>query len=220
MDKDIKSERCEMLDPVNDIESVFIRLRDELIDARFAYDTGDDAGRLGAMLAVAAATNFLKEMGVPAELREPLVSLAAALNDAQRGLYNAMFDPEKEERTSPLQIAQYYAQAQAALAMELFMRRSPNHPRLDRQSAAKKVVGAVREWELNLPLKRGALTWRTIAGWRNKLKNGLSSDPAVQMFKNLVHKIEKEGIDPHEAANRLLTFPRLAQTIANVQNSD
>ncbi len=48
-----------------DIDSVFIRLRDELIEARFAYDTGDDAGRLGAMLAVAAATNFLKEMGVP-----------------------------------------------------------------------------------------------------------------------------------------------------------
>ena len=220
LDENNNSGNREAVDPAEKVNSALSRLRDELIEARFAYETGDDAGRLGAILAVAAATNLLTEMGISAELREPLISLAVALSDAQRGLYNAMFEPDTDARTSSLLIAQSDAQAQAAAAMELLMRGTPTYPRLNREFAAKKVVLAVRKWKLDLHLKQRSLTWRTIAGWRDKMKSNLPSDPAVQIFRKIIRNFENENIDPHEAANRLLAFPALAKTIRDAQNSD
>lgn len=151
--------------------AAIVRLRDALLDAYQEYQSRNDSGRLGAMLAVRAATNFLREFGVPPKLRKPFVALVAALNDAQSGKGHPMLAPKKISHRPPQLNSQIHSKAQAAAIVQLLV----SHDGRGVPEACSIVAERIQRWNISLPPKKCVINKDTVAHWRSECMETPSS---------------------------------------------
>ena len=169
-----------------------------LADARRVYDGTQDGGRYGAGLALTAINDYLIEIGAPAELRGPLIGLAAALQDLEYGKLNPMLiNSEKLHHRPPQTIAEGQVKAFAAFSLTLLIKAGEQ-----KWPAADRVARAVAKWNFGTV---SDVTGKKVATWRDRIKAGnRETDYESHTYYELLHSIKELDIDFRATAHSIL----------------
>ena len=75
--------------------AAFDKLHTELAIATEKFEYQGDGGRLGVFLAIDAVFGYCTSRGIPPATLEPLMAIAAAIVDAERGTSSSIFEPTR-----------------------------------------------------------------------------------------------------------------------------
>ena len=218
-------EQREARETIARLSGTLSALEQGLIYARKWYQKGDDNGRLGAFTALWAVIDFLQAFDDfhSAGLERPLVSLATALLDVDKGTVHPMLRPKRGRKRgqSPSTIEMTRFRVMAAVAMTLFMKNgSPKN------LAAQRVARALD----NAGFKRAGgrpITAQTVAGWRDRVSGGLPTESDTASYRYVLTAVQTRSVPPERQAENLLKaikarrlFSHLAAAHASAGDDD
>lgn len=133
-------------------------------------------GMYSVMQAISAIYNFLQADNIIAskQLAEPIYRLIASIVDLGDGRQPALLTAKAPAHRPGMGVTEANVMAIAARAMDELMRPDAKH-RLGRQEAAERVARIVRKSGL---AGSEGITWKTVAGWRDRLREGDGGAPA------------------------------------------
>jgi hypothetical protein len=141
---------------------------------------------------------------------EPLLEIADALCEGERGLLHPLFEPDAKPGRPRRFEAEVRQQRYAALAMEAFMLAGER-----REQAAKKVAKVLKEIGYKFP-RNSKTDWRTVAELRDSISRSLAGTGRTSEFADFYEldrewfrkALDEEGRDPAELAKLILGWLR------------
>jgi hypothetical protein len=158
-------------------------LEQALVSANSLFQDEDDGGRAGAVAALNAIAKYLNSIDRfrQAILIQPIVAVASALIDLDDGSIHPMMKAEKTKGRRPSSTVRSAMRAHSAGTMHLLMNCG-----FKRQEAAI----AIASYLIKLGVETGGhhhiLTWRTVAGWRDKLNKASADTLEKEIYRNFV----------------------------------
>ena len=136
--------------------------------------------------------------------------LYLAFVEAKRGRLVPLFAPTSINHRPPMELSRLYAMTRAALAIDLLMAGKRN-----KEKAAREVAKKLREYKFPIEGKIDVPDWKTVVGWREKLRKG-TGHPDVIWYgkgyllerKSLLALVTEKQVDPRVLAERQLEMIR------------
>ena len=158
----------------------------------------------------------LLQLGVDRSLTRPLNDIAIAFAELERGRLLPLFEPKQLGHKPPTDLNRLYVMAKASLAIDLLMA-----AKVKRDRAAREVATVLRKHGFPIKGKLRVPAWKTVIGWREKLrKSGGSKADAPGKF---IYQVENETyaalikdrhVDPKALAK--LELKRLGQSLEDL----
>ena len=117
-----------------------------------------------AVMALTGVLSFLERHDVPGELRQPLFAIWVAFQDLKNGSTNVLMEASPRNNRAQDSIVTKMGRAQAAAAMELFMKAG-----MGRQEAARDVAIRVKSWPWG---RSKAVSAKQVERWRDAARAG------------------------------------------------
>ena len=160
------------------------QLNDDLEVAASLYRSAGDGGQLGATIAIGIVNDFLKSIGAPDHVREPVGDIFQSMIALQYGKRPPIFDPVPCSTGRPGDLAaDRAAKVRAAAAMELYIRDGE-----DREAAARSVARQIGDWRI--ASTNGRFSWQTVARWRTDFSDQHSADDFASLYRFFIDQCE------------------------------
>jgi hypothetical protein len=166
----------------------------------------DEAAKTRAIDTIALLKDHLVELGVEPSLTRPLDDILDAFAEAERGRMLPLFMPKAIHHRPPLELSQLSIMTRASLAIDLLM-----EAKQTKEKAAREVVKKLREYGIPIGGKLEKPEWKTVVGWREKLRKAHGHPDVVwcgsfyRLRKDaLLRSVEEDGLAPRNLADREL----------------
>jgi hypothetical protein len=171
------------------------QLRTALLFALQIYESNPAYARVAAIEALNVVHDFIESIDELRcqQLSLPLVKVAAALADLEKGSVHSMLRPKRTQsgrrppETHNRQSVKGAAAATMAILVDVGFRR---------EEAAKMVVGVLRREGVVLDRGTRHLKWTTVAGWRDRMGNVPENDTAAITYRRLMDWHQEWTSDP------------------------
>jgi hypothetical protein len=203
------------IDPATTADKLRTKLEGTL---RFIHrhNRGKDAARRRALETIDYLKRHLPELGVDRSLTRSLDDIHMAFAEAERGRIVSLFEPKQVGHKLPTELSRLYVMAKASLAMDLLMA-----AKVKKEKAAREVAKVLRKHGFPFKGNLDVPAWRTVVGWREKLRKKRAS--GADSYGKLIYRLEseayqdliKEGhLDPKARAE--LELEMVGQSLTNL----
>jgi hypothetical protein len=162
--------------------------------------------RARAVETISLLKRYIIELGVDRSLTSPLDDILMAFAEAERGRLLPLFEPKRVGHKLPTELGRLYVMARVSLVMDLFLEAG-----LKKEKAAREVATALRKQRFPIKGNLGVPAWRTVIGWREKLrkKDGSGADSFAKFIYGIEREtylvsVKKGQLDPKACAKREL----------------
>jgi hypothetical protein len=172
--------------------------------------TDEKAAKARTVAVIDLLKRHLDDLGVKPSLTRSLDDLYLAFAEAKRGRLVALFAPTKVGHRLPMELSRLFAVTRAALAIDLLMAGKQS-----KEKAAREVATKLRQHNFPIEGKLDVPDWRTVVGWREKLRKA-RGHPDVIWYgkgyllerKSLLALVTEKHVDPRVLAERQLEMIR------------
>ncbi len=184
-------------DSDSDLGAAFAALRERLIDARKRYTKNNEL--TAAAAALHALNVFLQDRcnadELPAETLIPLNELISALADIEQGHKHPLLTPPKRKCGSRKN-STFYTQIMGTASASITFLMGKGY---SEEEAAQTVALLMIKHGHPFPEGRAQEQWRKLVSMRDRLNQGGSKDPAVDIQDTCLKLFHQQtGIDPNQ----------------------